>query len=177
VRTDNPKLLSLFRADFAINSGKDFRIGSFHSLCSETGNISDWFGWIFKQATNNVGGSLAEHIGKDIIQLDVGNGQTVLRTVLFTDLEVGEFPAVAHQITKLPNICRRDKAAGNKVVLEDIRNPFGILLVGFLALDGFDILRVSKNDIAGVFQNVVDRNPILACGFHTDILAVVLSKP
>ena len=69
---------------------------------------------------------------------------------------VSEFPAVTHQITKLANICRRDKAAGNKVVLEDVGNPFRIFFVGFLSSNRFDILRVNQNNIAGAFQNVVD---------------------
>jgi hypothetical protein len=34
-----------------------------------------------------------------------------------------------------------------------------------------------KNDVAGQLQNIVDGNPILSCGFHTHILAVVFCKP
>jgi hypothetical protein len=36
---------------------------------------------------------------------------------------------------------------------------------------------VSKDDIAGWLQNVVDGNPVFSCGFHTHILAVVFCKP
>src|SRR5699024_12040947 len=34
-----------------------------------------------------------------------------------------------------------------------------------------------KDDLTGRFQSVVNRNPILACGFHTDIGAIVFGKP
>ena len=56
-------------------------------------------------------------------------------------------------------------------------NPLGISLVGFLSPNGFHIFGVSKDNIAGAFQNVVKRNPILPGRFHTHILAVVFSQP
>ena len=62
-------------------------------------------------------------------------------------------------------------------MLKDVRNPFGISLVGFLVSNRFYIFGVSQNNVAGRFQNVVDGNPILSCGFHAHILAVVLSQP
>ena len=114
---------------------------------------------------------------KDIIQLDIRYGKAVLRTVLFACGEVGELPTVTHQVTKLADIWWRNKAAGHKVMLEDVSNPLGILLVGFLAANRFDVLWVSKHDFASGFKNVVDRNPVFACGFHANILAVVCGKP
>ena len=62
-------------------------------------------------------------------------------------------------------------------MLEDVGNPFSVPFVSLLAPDGFDIFWVSKNDIAGAFQNIVNGNPILPCRFHAHILAVVLRKP
>ena len=34
-----------------------------------------------------------------------------------------------------------------------------------------------KHDVASWFQDVVDGNPVFACGFHADIPAVVFGKP
>ena len=62
-------------------------------------------------------------------------------------------------------------------MLEDVGNPLGISLVGFLSPNGFHIFGVSEDDIAGVFQNIVNGNPILPGGFHAHIFAVVLRKP
>ena len=62
-------------------------------------------------------------------------------------------------------------------MLEDVGNPFSVPFVSLLAPNGFDIFWVSKNDIAGAFQNIVNGNPILPCRFHAHILAVVLRKP
>ena len=39
-------------------------------------------------------------------------------------------------------------------MLEDIRDPLGVFLVGLLAANYFVILRVSKNDFAGWLQSV-----------------------
>ena len=100
-----------------------------------------------------------------------------MSTVLFTCCEIGELPAVAHQIPKLADICWRDKASGNQVVLKDVCDPLCVFLVSLLAADSLDILRVSKDDIAGWLQNVVDGNPVLSCRLHTNILAVVFCKP
>ena len=62
-------------------------------------------------------------------------------------------------------------------MLEDVGNPLGVAFVGLLAPDGLHILRVGEYDVAGGFQNVVNRNPILPGRFHAHILAVVLRKP
>lgn len=111
------------------------------------------------------------------MQLDVGNGETVLRSVFLSDGKVGEFPTIPYQIPKLANICRRNKAARNQVVLEDVCNPFGIPLVGFLAPNCFHILGVSKNNITGGLKDVVNRNPIFPGRFHAHILAVIPAEP
>src|SRR5699024_680042 len=65
----------------------------------------------------------------------------------------------------------------DKVVLEDVSHPLGIRFVCFLAPDSFHIFGVSKDNVAGGFQDVVDGNPILPCGLHTDIPAAILSQP
>jgi len=62
-------------------------------------------------------------------------------------------------------------------VLEDVGNLFSVFFVSFLSTNRFDILRVGEDDIAGGFQNVVDGNSVLSCGFHTHIFAVVFSQP
>ena len=82
---------------------------------------------------------LTKHIGEYIIQLVVGNGQAILGTVLFAGRELGGFLAIPHQITKLANICERNKAAGNQIMLEDISNPLCTLLICFLSANRFDI--------------------------------------
>ena len=97
--------------------------------------------------------------------------------VFFAGGKVGKFAAVTHQIPKLTDIRWRNKTPGDKVVLEDICNPFGVSFVSLLASYCFYVFRVSKNDVTGRFQNIVDGNPILSGGFHAHILAVVLRMP
>jgi hypothetical protein len=62
-------------------------------------------------------------------------------------------------------------------MLEQVSDPLGILLVGLLALDGPDILRMGKDDLDMIFKDIEDGNPILAGGFHTDVMAIVFEKP
>ena len=73
-------------------------------------------------------------------QLNVGNRETVLETVLLAGHEAGQFETVTHKITKLSDISRWHKATGNKVMLEQVSNPFGIFLVSFLSTDSLNIL-------------------------------------
>jgi len=62
-------------------------------------------------------------------------------------------------------------------VLKNICNPFCVLLVSFFTANGFKVLGVCKDNIAGVFQNIVNRMPIFACRFHANIPAIVLIEP
>lgn len=68
--------------------------------------------------------------------------------------EIGEFPTVTNQVAQLSNIRRRDKAVGDKVVLENVRNPLGVLFVSFLATNCFHIFGVGKDNVTGKLQNV-----------------------
>ena len=77
----------------------------------------------------------------------------------------------------MPDIERRNKTAGNDVEFENVGDPLGVTLVGFLAADSLDILRVSKDNVARLFEDVVDGNPVFTGGFHTDIAAIVFRKP
>lgn len=52
---------------------------------------------------------VAEHAREHIIQLEIGNGETVQGAVLFTGKHIGEFCAIAHQVTKLADIGWQDK--------------------------------------------------------------------
>ena len=62
-------------------------------------------------------------------------------------------------------------------MLENVSDPLSVLLVCFLASNRFDVLGVGQNDSTGHFQNVVNGYPILSCGFHAHVLAMVLCKP
>ena len=62
-------------------------------------------------------------------------------------------------------------------MLEDVGNPLGIPFFSLLAPDGLHILRVCEDDVAGGFQNIVNRNPIFPGGFHAHIFAIILGQP
>ena len=177
VGTDDTELFRLFFTHLSVHGGEHLFIGRFHAFGSEAGNIRNFLRWIFQDTGSDCGSCLAENIREDIVQFKIGDSQTVLRPVFLTGGEAGKFPTITEQVSKLADICRRDKTPGYKVVLEDVCNPLGIPLVCFLAPNGFHILRVGEYDVAGGFQNVVNRNPILPGRFHAHILAVVLRKP
>lgn len=77
----------------------------------------------------------------------------------------------------IENVRRRNKTPSDKVVLEDVSDPLGISFVRFLAPNRFHILGVSKDDVAGGLQDVVNGDPILSGGLHTHIPAFVFCKP
>ena len=88
-----------------------------------------------------------------------------------------QLEAVPRNFTELPEIFWRDKGASDQIEFVEVSNPFGILLVGFLAFDGFDIFRMRKAHVDVIFEVIKNRNPVLASGFHTDMIAVILDKP
>ena len=47
---------------------------------------------------------------------------------------------------------RRDKAARNKIVVEDICDTFHILFVWHFTLNSLDVFGASKNDVTGLIQ-------------------------
>ena len=56
----------------------------------------------------------------------------------------------------------------------EVCNPDGIFFVSLLAANGPDILRMCQGDLAGRFQDFVDRNPVLASGLHADINTLII---
>jgi len=52
---------------------------------------------------------LAEHVGKHIVELEVGHGEAILCAVLFAGDHVRELHAIANEVEKLADDGRRDK--------------------------------------------------------------------
>jgi len=100
-----------------------------------------------------------------------------LDPVLFRRFHADKFKAVPGKFAHLSEIFWRDKGAADKVKLIEVSNPFGVLFICFLALDGFDIFRVGKTDLNVIFEIIKNRNPIFASGFHTDMVTMILDEP
>jgi hypothetical protein len=77
-----------------------------------------------------------------------------------------QFRAIPHKVAKFAYWFWRYEAAWNQTVLVQAGSPNGILFVGLLAADSFDIFWVCQSYPAGRLKDVKDRNPILARGFH-----------
>ncbi len=118
--------------------------------------------------------TLAKGIGHHIRKHDIGNSQGILHPVFFAGRKGNQFGAVSQQVANFTNICWRDETTWNQPMFVEVCNPDGILFVSLLATDRLDILRMCQGDLAGRFQDVVYRNPILASGFHTDIHTLII---
>ena len=101
-------------------------------------------------------------ITEDIIKLEVGDSQTVQGAVLLPGEHVRELGAVAHQVAELPYFRRWDKAGLYHVAHEEVADPLCILAVSLIALLWLRIFWMGKRDETGFFEDVEDRNPILA---------------
>ena len=77
----------------------------------------------------------------------------------------------------MANSWRRDKGRLDHIAHEQVANPLCILPVSFVALLRLCVFGVRKRYKAGFFEDVEDRNPVSAGGFHADFLAVILVKP
>lgn len=97
--------------------------------------------------------------------------------VLLPCSEVGQLSIVTHQIPELADISWKGKAAGHQIVFEYVGDSLGTFLVRFLPSDCLDVFGVSKNDIAGRFQDVVNEYSIFPCRLHTYIFVIMFCQP
>ena len=97
--------------------------------------------------------------------------------VLFRRFHADKFETVAANFTACTKVFGRNKGASDQVEFVKVSNPFGILFISFLTFDGFDIFRMSKANINVVFKVIKNRNPILAGGFHADMITMIFDKP
>ncbi len=74
----------------------------------------------------------------------------------------------------IADVSRRHKATGNKFMLKQVSNPFGIFLVSFLSTDSLNIFRMSKDDRTFFFKNVINQGPIFTSRFHADFFAIAI---
>jgi len=84
----------------------------------------------------------SKSVRDNVVQLDVGNRETVLGSVLFAGHNAGQFETV----TQLLDISRGHKAIGSKIMLKQVSNPFDIFLVSFLTTNRFHIFGMCKDD-------------------------------
>src|SRR5699024_582992 len=120
---------------------------------------------------------LAERVREHTGNADIGNGHTVLDAVLFRRFHADQFEAVSGKLSELSEILRRNKRTSDKVKFVEVGDPFGILFVRFLTIDGFDIFVMCEADINVAFEIIKNRNPILTSGFHTNMIAMILDEP
>ena len=97
--------------------------------------------------------------------------------VLLPGQHIGELHTIAHQVTELADVGRRDKAGLDHAAHIQVANPLGILTVGFVALLRLCVLGVGQCDPAALFKDIEYRNPVFPCGFHTDVRTGVFGKP
>ena len=119
----------------------------------------------------------AEHIGDDGIQREIAHSESILITILFTGTHGHEFAPITGKLPENPDILTGDVAAGYETHSKQVPNPFGILLIVFVAFDSRNPFGVCDDNINDTFKDIPDGNPVLAGTFHTDILAVVVKEP
>lgn len=174
---DDAELSGLFGGDDSLDGELEVRKLLLQGLVDKRFEVDAGVQWIFQQLVDDVHRTLSEGIGNHAAQLDVRDGQAVLETVLLAGHEVCELETVAREVPKLPDRQRGHEASRDQVMLEEVGNPFGVLLVGLLAPDGLDIFGVGKDNLAGRLQDVEHRDPVFPRGLHADIFALILHEP
>ena len=132
---------------------------------------------MFQQIGHDLRCRLTEGIFQDACNANVGNRHAVLDAVLLRGFHAYQLKTVSCDFPELPEIFRRDEGAPDQIKLVKVGNPFGILFICFFAFDGFDIFRMRKADIYVIFKIIKNRNPILASGFHANVITMIPDKP
>ncbi len=91
VGTDNAELFSLFDTHLPVHSGNYLLIRGFHPLGTKGRYVCDFLRWMIQQMGRNRGSGLAENVREYVVQLDIGNGKAVLRTIFFAVVKLVSF--------------------------------------------------------------------------------------
>ena len=135
------------------------------------------YGIRVQQVILNVRSGLPKHIGDYGIQRQIAHSESVLKTVLSTGTHGYELAPIAGKLTENTGVLTWNVTAGNQSHTKQIPDPLGILFVILVALHSGNPLRVCDNDMAGIFKDIPNRNPILAGTLHANVFAVVFKQP
>src|SRR5215218_3812392 len=111
----------------------------------------------------------AEHIARDVAELDVGVLEQLLQAVGLTRALPDERLAIAGQVAQLADRFRRHEAGAHQPVLEQLAEPLGVLDVGLAAGHVLDVLGVDEPELEVVLEQVVDGLPVDAGGLHRNV--------
>jgi hypothetical protein len=78
---------------------------------------------VFKELLRYSRSALAKHIGENLVNLNIRDGQAILRSVFLPGSKAGQLCVVSGKVAKLPDFERRYKTGGYKVVFEEVCNP------------------------------------------------------
>ncbi len=153
------ELDGLLMGDGAIHSGLNLGDWGFAAPVNERRDVECLPGVRQEELGDGTRG-LAEHVGKHIIELEVGHGETVLGAVLFAGNHVGELAAIANEVAKLTNDEWWDKAGLDHTAHEQVANPAGVLAIRLVAFHGLGVLGMGERNLAGLFKDVEHGNPV-----------------
>lgn len=170
------KFHGLLRGNSTIDSSLDLFDGSLATAIDERGNV-EFFSRMFEHVTGDGHCRLPEDIAEYVIQLEVGNGETVLRAILFTSLHVRELPQITDEVTQMADSWWRNEARLDHVAHEQVANPLGVLAVGLVPLLRLGVLRMGERDSVVGFEDVEHWNPILTGRFHANFVTGVQRQP
>ena len=135
------------------------------------------YGIRIQQVILNVRSGLPKHIGDYGIQRQIAHSESVLETILFTGTHGYELTPIAGELTENMDVLTWDVTAGNQSHAKQIDDPLRIFFIILVALHSGNPLRVCDNNMAGIFQDIPNRNPLLAGTLHTNVFAIVFKQP
>ena len=134
-------------------------------------------GFIGCEVVRNCSCGFTKHIGHDRIQSHIADCERILKAIFLTAFHGHQLIAVAGKLTQNADIQVWDEAAFHKANAKQIPDPFGILRIILVSLYSLYPFGIGNDNIDFIFQNIKDRNPVFSCGFHTDIMTIIVEKP
>jgi hypothetical protein len=119
-------------------------------------------------------GRFAKHVGDDSIKGYIANSESILKTVLFTAFTANKFVTVSGVFTENTNGFTGNITSRYQTQPEEVSDPLGIFLIILVSFYSLHPFGVGDSDMDGIFQKIVDWDPILPGGFHADVKAVVV---
>jgi hypothetical protein len=118
-----------------------------------------------------------EHVGKHVAQFHVAVLQHLAHPVFLRAGSLNQFAATPRQVPQLALRARRNKTRRHHRVAQQMGQPPGILVVGFMPFARLHFLRIGQSHPHMAFQHIEHRLPVPARALHDHVRASLASDP
>ena len=130
------------------------------------------------RAADDRSAALADNVGNDRVELDVGRLQRLLQPLNMAGLLMDKLLACAQQLSQLLHFLFGHKTAADQPVGQQVGDPGCIADIGLAARYILDVSGVRQNEFESpIAENIPDGLPVNPSRLHGHMAATLLAEP